>query len=618
MSDFLTDEQMAAIEEEEKKRGGAPSSETVGPGVQKRLQETPPGFIPDDEMDRLAGSGAEDLEGQIAEALRYAGNTGLEYLGKALNTVDQYTTGPVRAAIGEQMGMPVKRGKQSALSLFFPALGAGELYPEPPSGADLAARAGMSEEDSIDLPLIANPFTRERVKTSPAELAGGAVEFVTDPATYLGLGAIDDVGRAVGRGIKSRGAGLRDFARERAVKAATGENRSAIRKLAKVSGKGSGDVERAMENLRRTGDILLEPDPNFGGKPAVRPWSSAAGIGEEAERRRKFYGGEIGKVGPVVDRLNPGAITPGMLADDVQSFAREIPRAGKGNTIRNRVQTEADLLRQYGLAEDEYGPPAPLQFKQAQDLKGQYPWEPTSPDVLISDKDASNRVHGIIGRRMDQAVEGAKAGDGLKRRRAVALDELGAELGTLKKEIGDAYKAGVPPRYRQDMHDATRAWNNIADQHGKMLDEDFAPKVSGNDLAILDSYPHSKERYGVYKGVGDASTEQAMRTLGRNIASPSTKAIGLLELFSGGTPTKAALYMAANQIALSRGNAFVARTANAIGKKIQRGGAIFNRWRPILTKAAQGGYGALVAAHHQLMNSDPSYRGLMLDDGEEP
>lgn len=566
-----------------------------------------------------------DWESEAAAGLKNAGPKILEGLGKAATTVDQYVGGPIRGMIGESLDMPVKRGKPSAASYFFPALAAGETYPEPPSGKDISARLGMSEEDSISLPLISDPFTREPVRVSPAGVAGGFVEAVTDPTAYFGMGMIDDAGRGIQKGLKETGRSVKNFARERAVKAATGESKANIKKIAKVEGQTPRDVSRAMQNIYKTGDILLEPDPNFGGKPAIGWLSNAEKIGENAAERRNFYGKEIGRVGEVVDRLNPGGVTRERVASEVDKYGRGIPRLGTGDATRNRVFEEGKKIRQHDprgqmQAEDDL-PQYPLTFKEAQDMKGAYKYKPQSPDMIESNQDATNRIKRIIGKEMDRAVTGAQTADPRKR----VLSQVGGELDSLKSEIADAYKAGVPANASQEMHDATRQWNRFADQYDRMLD-DGPPILSPADAETLGQYPAFKQRYGAYSDAADAGANQAINTLSRRMVSPSSNFLGAQvgqgvanvtnDLRQGGLWGAGAGFV--NQQLLERGSALAARSANAISKRILQGGALFEKWRPILTKAAQGGYGAVLTTHHQLMNNDPQYRKLMLDMDQQP
>ncbi len=502
------------------------------------------GFISDEEMERLQ---AKDRAYRNADNMvTSAGKAALETMGDVSSAVDRFTGAPIRAAVGAyQTGKPV-----------LPAFGNQFLRPAEtaPSGKQIMANMGLSEEE-FDTPLVKNPFTLEKYKASPAGIAGGAAETILDPTTYLGLpesGALKLGGRAVESVAPRVGESVGNFAAERAVKAATGENRAAIRKLAKAKGQTPGDVNKAVANLRKTGKILLESDESGG--PAVGWLSNARKVGQNAAEKKQFYGKQIEGVGPLVDKYAYGSITPQGLSQDVGAFQKEIPNVGKGAPVRKRVGEEAQKLAAFdsGLAEEELGPAKPLSFAEAQKLKAQYPWEPQSPDILISDKDASNRINRIISNKMDEAAKTA------------------------------------------------------------------APLASEEERAVLEQYKPAKERYGTYKNVADAGAEQAMRTLGRRMISPSSHALGAIAtLKSGGLYGIGAA--ALNQALLSRGSAFASRSANAISKRLMAAPETYSRWLPIMQKAAIGGNAAVLATHHQLMNNDPEYRRLMYEQpAEEP
>ncbi len=526
--------------------------------------------VPENAMDPYYRKAQATLEG--------IGGTAMRGLNAASRFVDRYTMAPVRAGIGAlQSGDPVGESV------------ANQFLREPeaaPTAKQLAVNAGISEEE-YNTPLIANPFTGEHVKVSPAGVVGGVAEAVVDPISWLpGVAEaklLKGGGKLVGKLAPAAGESLGRFAEERAVKAATGENRSAIKKLAKVKGQSSGDVDKAIANLRKSGRTLLETDE--AGGPAVGWLSNAEDVGRNAAAKKDFYGRQIGSVGPVVDELAPGAIVPQALAEEVAAFSREIPNVGKGAPVRKRVAEESGRLRDYGLSEEEFGPAKPINFSQAQELKAQYPWEPQSADVLISDKDASNRINRIISGKMDQAVETAK---------------------------------GAKPTFRGEP---------MANGGERIVAQGQSP--TPEQLAILNSYGPAKQKYGVYKNISDAGTEQAMRTLGRRMISPSSHAAGIgtgIATASEGLQKAGlmgTLAAGANQFALSRGSAFAARASDAISKKLLASPQTYQRWLPAMQKAAVGGNAAVVALHHQLMNSDPEYKRLMFEStksqaAEEP
>jgi hypothetical protein len=640
MSEFLTDDQMAGIEDKKRlTKDGKPNALSEALMDDRRGVETKPpamaksdGFLTDAEMAALADDDAK--YGEAADVLR-AGGRGI---GSVLHTVDKYTMAPVRAGIGSLVGIETKPEKATALSYMIPGAALGERYGDnAPSMKQIYAKMGMSE-DEFPIPLNADP-TGRKMRVSPAGLAGGLTEAAMDPTNLLGIGEMrgavaamdgaEKIPGILGRGIEMGndfGESVGNFARERAVKAATGEGKSFVKKIAKVQGQSPGDVRRAMENLHNAGDILLEPDANFGGKPAVGWFSTAKGIGENAAEREKFYGKKIGEVGETVDRLNPGGVTREGIASDVDEYGKKIPKLNTGDATRRRVFEESHKIRNHDprgvLSEEEIAlgvkPDYPLTFKEAQDMKGAYKYKYESPDMIESNQDATNKIKGAIGKNMDRAVEGAKtspAGNILKRQTADAIRGLKADLGPLSmSDIASATE------------DQLREYSRLLDE-SKAVAKDYKEigpvGIAKEDLSRLSQYPAYKQRYGTYSDVADAGANQALNTLNRNILSPSSKLAAATEFLAdvktGGLyrAGKAGTTAVMNQAGLSMGNAFAARAANAISRKIIGSTNLYRKFLPAFQAAAAAGNTAVVGLHHQLMNNDPEYRKLMLSS-EEP
>lgn len=475
--------------------------------------------------------------GKAAKKLGMVGQAFTKSVGDTAQAVDRFTGAPVRAAIGAyQEDKPV--GEAFLNQFMKPAETA-------PSGKDIAAKAGVSTEE-FDTPFISNPFTGEHYKASPAGIVGGLGEAVTDPTTYV-PGAVAFKGVKVGAktagGVAPKVADyLAKVAEERAVKAGTGQNARAMRKLMKTEGKSAGDIGRAEANLRKSGRHLLEDTE---GGPTVGFFSKSEDVGEKAALKRKMLGQQIGDVGETVDKITPNSIVGADLAKEIRDYAESIPNVGKGATLKSRLMSEADNFEGLG----------PMTFKQAQDIKGQFPYTPQAADVLISDKDVTNKIHGIIGKKMDDAVKKASTG---------------AEY---EKLFGGA----------------------------KATDAD-------DQLKSLSKYGPAKEQYGTFKNIADAGTEASMRALSNRAVSPSDYAAGSVGLLSSGPP--GILMGLANKLGRERGSAFAARSADALSKKIMAAPAKYGKWLPVLQKGAAASPAGLVTTHHLLMNNDPEYRAI--------
>ncbi len=188
----------------------------------------------------------------------------MEGVGKVSGAVDRVTGAPARAAIGAaQDGKGIGGAGEAFLQQFLkPAETA-------PTGKDIAAKAGMSTKDTVKTPF--RSFDNSPIMASPAGLAGGALEAAADPSLLIPAGAI---AKGMEKGVEGFAKMAPRFskvmstlAKERAVKAALGENAGAIRKLAKVKGQGAGDVDKALARLHTAGGHLLEPGAGGGGWP---------------------------------------------------------------------------------------------------------------------------------------------------------------------------------------------------------------------------------------------------------------------------------------------------------------------------------------------------------------
>lgn len=515
-------------------------------------------FQPDNTIDFEPDE--DSLDPYFRQAHSVLENTGAALasgVGHVSNFLDKYSPwgAPARAAIGAaQEGKPIFQAYTQQY---------GEDPSLAPSGKDIAAKAGISAKE-FDLPIIKNPYTMERYKASPAGIVGAVGETAIDPTTYVGFGPAKGaamVGEKLAEAAPAMSRAARNFARERAVKAATGENIRAIKRLAKAEGPGAKDARRAMANIQKTGGQLLAPDPNFQNKSAVGWLSNAQDIGEAAARRQDFYGDRIGQVGPLVDKYAPGAITPQMLAEDVAAYGKEIPMAGQGAPVRKRVAEEAEMLRNFGLDEGQLGPAAPLPFKVAQNMKRDvYPFSPKSQDALLSNRQSTNKINRIISDRMDKAAELARA------------KATGEELPILKG-YGDDKKM-------------YNLYTNVADAGAEQGLRTLGRRMVSPSSNFL----------GATAGNAAAQVKNDLAQGGLWGAG-----VGLV-----------------NQQLLERGSAFGAKAANAISGKIRRSPQLYQKWLPTMQKAAVAGPAALVATHRQLMNNDPEYRRLMFEQEGEP
>jgi hypothetical protein len=205
-------------------------------------------------------------------------------------------------------------------------------------------------------------------------------------------GAMNVVGKAASKLSPEM---LRQLSYDRAVKATTGQNVSALRKMAGTTLQSAGDVEKAQGQIRRVGKDLME--------------SGAVGFGDTVENiaprvaeARKSVGAQIGKVGETIDEMMPNAVNTKKIAQEIAEYAQSIPATETGKKLQDRLMNEAASLEAMGG----------VSFNQAQKIKGQFKFKPQDADSLISNQDATNEINRIISRNMeDTASSLAKTGD---------------------------------------------------------------------------------------------------------------------------------------------------------------------------------------------------------------
>lgn len=384
-------------------------------------------------LDSLSGKPeANDWEsmegpGLVAQAGQYV----LDKVGKASKAVDSVTAGPVRAAVGSMMDMKTPRESMAEYGKHFANPGL-----EGPSGKDLAAKAGVSTEE-FDTPLTLNPFTGEKFKVSPAGIAGAGVDVALDPTTYLtaGLGGAIEKGAAatVGKVAPKLEGYLSKKAAERAVKAATGNSVSGIRKLGKVTK--NTDYEKAAENLLKSGSEMLKPDE--AGNRVVGWFDSPENIAPKAAAKADEYGNKISQVGKTVDEKVPeGAISSWEIAKDIQDYKNNLPM---GNTatenLKKRLDDEIALLKDRGN----------ITFSEAQQIKNSFKYKPTDPDALISNQDVTNDINRMISGRMEEAADKAGVLPDYKEAKTGYGSMLGAEQAASDRSVKNLANRFVSP-----------------------------------------------------------------------------------------------------------------------------------------------------------------------------
>lgn len=194
---------------------------------------------------------------------------------------------------------------------------------------------------------------------------------------------------------------------------------------------------------------------------------------------------------------------------------------------------------------------------EAQDIKNSFKFSPTESTAWTGDKDVTNKFKQAFGDAIDNAAESASRT--LRASQDPALQQAGARLA---------------------------------------------------------QYPEMKQKYGTYKNVGMAGSNEWLMDLKNRAISPSDYMMGAAGMIQGG-PIAGMVAGGVNQMARERGSAFVARAAEDLRKIIGAKPQIFSKWGNALGKAAAAGNTSLISAHHLLMQSDPEYRNAITNAATE-
>ena len=425
-------------------------------------------------------------------------------------------------------------------------------YKRNPSLKDIYGQAGMSTDETISTPIVQNPFDpKDRyVKMSPAGIAGGITGAAIDPTTYMGMGVAKTgakLGFEVAEGLAKPAmkavtdpvAGyLKKVAAERAVKAATGQNVGALRNIAKITAKNPGDLARAEANIGRAGRDMLD-------EGVLGYFDTPETLAPKLSAKRKEYGQKIGEIGAEIDQAVPGAVDFQKVAQRWTAYADSLPDTPKGKALKERIYERAAEMELAGKQS----------FAHAQFEKGQYKFNPTEADTLVSNQDISNKLRSGISDEMTDTAS-ALAKDAPDPRVKELLESYGAIKGKYGsfKSTSDAATA--------------RAVSNLSNRF-----------VSPSDHGM-----------GMATGVASAVT-----TGGLDVPSL----------------VKGAVAAGANKQARTRGSAFAARSLDKVAKTLEQAPEALGKFRRALEVAAQSGAGSLSVTHHLLLENDPEYRTLM-------
>lgn len=321
--------------------------------------------------------------------------------------------------------------------------------------------------------------------------------FAADTAKGAAWGAgTQGVASLAGRALSAMTpSALRKTAEERAVKAVTGQNISALRKMTNTTLRDAGDIEKANAGIRKVGrDILDEPG-------VLMAADQVEDIAPRLAATRKDYGGKIGEVAETIDRVSPGAVDNRAIAQNILNYAQTIPDTEAGKKMKDRLLAEAaNFEKLQGLG-----------FKDAQAFKNQFGYKPVDADALISNQDVTNKIQGIISKEMETTA------DRLSKSGPEDVKQLLANYQNLKSKYGSFKNASSAA--------TDRVQKNLTNRY--ISPSDYASGIGIGGVGALSgtgSPDESKAQYLVLGALG-ALANKVGRTRGSSLAAKTADSI---------------------------------------------------------------------------------------------
>jgi hypothetical protein len=399
-------------------------------------------------------------------------------------------------------------------------------------GASLGTALGRA---ALQGGLMASGESTANPLESPEKLR----EFAADTTRGAATGAaMQGIFSGIGKGIeKLTPESLRQTAAERAVKATTGQNISALRKMTGTTLGSAGDVDKVERGLRKVGSDIAN-------EGVLGAFDKVEDLAPKLAQSREKYGKLIGQVGTQIDEAVPQAVDAKKIANTMADYATSIPQTESGKRLQEKILAEAANFENMGK----------VTFEEAQKLKNQFKFKPQDADALISNQDATNKLRSIIGKEMDDTVEGLAA--------------KGGELGDLIKNYKD---------YKGKYGSFKGASDAATDRVQKNLSNRF---VSPSDYGV-----------GATTGVLGALTDSQDKNDDSRMKYLLYGALGAM----------------GNKFARERGSALASRAASEIANALEKSPDFAKKFGSLLIDAAKRGPAALTTTH-AIMMKKPEYR----------
>lgn len=287
--------------------------------------------------------------------------------------------------VGEQNRYASAAAKANPLTSLGFELGSTVISPAskvlgPVEGAGIVANMGRA---ALQGGLIAGGKSETSPLESPQKLKDFALETGAGAATGLVTqGALSGVGAIAKRFAPEW---LTQFARERAVKAATGQNKRAIKQMSKLG------------QINQIGDDLLNGSEEIGVKAPLRFGSSVESIkNRAAENKDKAWGAVEGAYSSIDKKTGGQSVDLMDVSQRLMEKAKAIEPVPKNLPVIEKLRAEATWLAQQE---------GRIPLKRAQDLKNQYVFKMADPHTHALGLDGNNIVRNAYAEGIENSIK---------------------------------------------------------------------------------------------------------------------------------------------------------------------------------------------------------------------
>lgn len=212
-------------------------------------------------------------------------------------------------------------------------------------------------------------------KAEPLKNPEGLGQFAKDVAGGAALGGAAQYGISK---LDKLAPYLKKVAEQRAVKAATGQNKRVIKEAVK-SGR-----------LQQMGRHLLEDED-----PVISLISKSETIAPKLADKQAKIGAQIGEIAKEIDTVAPQAVDGKAISQRILDEAAKIPDLPQTRGVQQRMLDTAAQFEKMGN----------IDFKQAQLLKNQFKVSAMDHTQEATMKSASNAMYGAVKDQMDDAAQ---------------------------------------------------------------------------------------------------------------------------------------------------------------------------------------------------------------------